>query len=224
MFIDIVMKIIAVIPAYNEEKFIGDVIKRTLKYIDKVIVVDDCSRDNTFKVARKAGAEVIRHKVNRGKWAALKTGFRKALEDEEVEIIIQLDGDGQHDPDEIPSFINAIKNADVVIGKRIYRGKMPLIRKFSNFITTFLLRKMFGVNVSDSQCGYRAYRRKVLEKLNFKSTGFEGETETLILIHRLGFKIIETPIKTIYGEEKSKVKTLRDAYRFIKTLISMKFK
>lgn len=215
-------RVAAVIPAYNEEQFIADVVSKVKKYADHVIVVDDGSTDQTAKAAAENGATVIVHEKNMGKWIALQDGFKEAIK--RADIIVQLDGDGQHDPDEIPKFLEALKESDVVVGYRSKKG-MPIIRKISNFITTTMLRLLFSLRVSDSQCGYRAYRKDALEKLmNVNAKGFEGETASLILAKRFGLKIGEVPIKTIYGEEKSKMKVTRDTYRFLKTVLSMKLK
>ncbi len=215
-------RITVVIPAYNEEEFIADVISRAKKHVDKVIVVDDGSTDETAKIAAENGAIVIVHEKNMGKWVALRDGFKKALESSDL--IIQMDGDGQHDPDEIPKFIEALKDFDLVVGYRSKKG-MPLIRKISNFITTSMLRILFCFRISDSQCGYRAYRKDALTKLmNVEARGFEGETASLILAKRLSLKIGEVQIKTIYGKERSKMKMTRDTYRFLKTVLSMKLK
>ncbi len=215
-------KVAVVIPAYNEDRFIADVVSRAKKYSDQVIVVDDGSTDETAKIAAESGAIVIVHERNMGKWVALRDGFKKAVEI--ADLIIQMDGDGQHDPDEIPKFLNSLREFDLVLGYRSKKG-MPIIRKFSNFITTTMLRILFSLRVSDSQCGYRAYRREALRKLmSIEAKGFEGETASLILAKRLGLKIGQVQIKTIYGKEKSKMKVTRDTYRFLKTVLSMKFK
>jgi len=215
-------RVVVVIPAYNEERFIGDVVLRAKKYADQIIVVDDGSTDKTAMVAAENSAIVISHERNMGKWVALRDGFNKAVE--MADLIIQMDGDGQHDPDEIPKFLKALKKFDLVIGYRSKKG-MPIIRKFSNFITTKMLRFLFSIDVSDSQCGYRAYRREALKKLiSVKAKGFEGETASLILAKRLGLKIGEVQIKTIYGKEKSKMKVTRDTYRFLRTVILMRLK
>ncbi len=215
-------KTAVVIPAYNEAQFIADVVSRAKKYVDKVIVVDDGSTDETARLAAEKGAIVIVHEKNMGKWIALQDGFKKAVDISDL--IVQMDGDGQHDPEEIPKFIAALEEFDVVLGYRSKKG-MPIIRKISNFITTAMLRLFFSLQVSDSQCGYRAYKKDALRKLmKVKAKGFEGETASLILAKRLGLKIGEVQIKTIYGREKSKMKVIRDTYRFLSTVLSMKIK
>lgn len=209
------------IPAYNEAPFISDVVTGAKPFVDEVIVVDDGSVDETASKAEKSGAQVLRHERRMGKWAALRTGFSKALE-VGADIIITIDGDGQHSPGEIPKFLEHLeKGADIVIGYRKVRKEMPLIRRISNKITTFIANTLFSLEVSDSQCGFRAYR-KVLEKLSFTASGFEGEIETLVVAKRLGLKIVEVPIQTIYGEEKTKVKTVRDTCSFLAMLTKLK--
>lgn len=215
-------RLIVVIPAYNEEDFIVNVVKRTLPLCDEAIVVDDGSVDRTADLAREAGATVLVHEENMGKWAALRDGF--SLATERSEFVIQLDGDGQHDPSEIPKFLEALGDADVAVGSRSKEG-MPFIRVLSNSISTFLLRLFFSIDVSDSQCGYRGYREGALAKLGqCKASRFEGETESLILAKELGLRMVNVPIRTIYGKEKSKIRALRDTYRFVKTILVMRIR
>jgi len=210
-----------VIPAHNEAPFISKVVAGAKRFVDEVIVVDDGSVDETASEAEKSGAQVLRHEMRMGKWAALRTGFSKALE-MGADIIITMDGDGQHSPDDIPKFLEHLENgADVVVGYRKVRKGMPLIRKISNMITTFMANTFFSLQVSDSQCGFRAYR-EVLEKLLFTASGFEGEIETLVVAKRMGLTIVEVPIQTIYGKEKSKVKTFRDTCSFLAMIMKLK--
>jgi glycosyltransferase involved in cell wall biosynthesis len=216
--------LVAVIPAYNEVKFISNVILIAQKYVDKVIVIDDGSTDDTQEIARKCGAIVHSNEKNVGKWFALKRGFSLALE-MEADIVITLDGDGQHNPHEIPEFLKALLNgADVAIGVRKYKGKMPLIRKASNFLTTSIINSLFSLKISDSQCGYRAYSRKAVKDLEISSEGYEGETESIIRLGKTSLTIEEVPIQTLYGVENSKMSTARDTWRFLKTVFSMKIK
>lgn len=216
--------LVAVIPAYNEAKFISNVILNAQKYVDKVIVIDDGSTDDTHEIARKCDAIVHSNEKNVGKWFALKRGFSLALE-MEADIVITLDGDGQHNPHEIPEFLKVLLNgADVAIGVREYKGKMPLIRKVSNFLTTTIINSLFSLKISDSQCGYRAYRRKAVIDLEISSEGYEGETESIIRLGKTSLIIEEVPIQTLYGVESSKMSTVRDTWRFLKTVFSMKIK
>lgn len=213
------MKIICVSPAFNEERTVASVVKGALKYVDEVVVVDDGSTDNTSKEALKAGAIVIRHPRNLGKGAALKTGFKMALK-RGADIIVSLDADGQHDPDEIPRLLTALKNGnfDIVVGSRFLGqiNNMPAPRILSNTITSRILNLFFKIPVTDSQSGYRAFKRKVIESVEFLDNRFAAETEILINAKRKRFKIGEAQIKTLYGEEKSKIRGFEDTVRWIK--------
>lgn len=195
------MKQIAIIPAFNEQKTLGEVIFKLRNFVQQIIVVDDGSIDRTAQIARENGATVCRHLINRGLGGALGTGIKAALL-EGADIIITLDADGQHDPAEIPELIKPIlaEQADVVIGSRFMtRQPMPLFRRigipFFNLIT-FLL---FGIKTTDSQSGMRAFSKKAAQNLDIYARGvMEASPEILnqIQIHRL--KLKEVPIKSIY--------------------------
>ncbi|MHA2405451.1 MAG: glycosyltransferase family 2 protein [Candidatus Hermodarchaeia archaeon] len=214
------MKICSIIPAYQESRAIKQVVTLTQKYCTCVVVVDDGSTDNTNRIAEDSGAIVLRHSKNLGKGAALRTGFNYAVETA-CDIIITLDGDMQHNPHSIPRFIEKInKGFDVIVGSR-YATKseeMPFARKLSNLITTQALRVFFKVPVTDSQSGFRAFRKEVLEAISVRDDGFAAETEILIDAKRAGFKISEVPIATNYGEEESKIRARRDITRWLLTL------
>jgi len=207
------MKILALIPAYNEEERIGKVVNKTLKYCD-VIVIDDGSMDDTGKRAEEKGAFVIKHEKNRGKGDALITGFNYALKNN-YDIIITLDADGQHDPSEIPNFLKKIDKYDIIIGARDFK-EMPFPRRISNTITTFLLSLRTHQSIGDSQSGYRLIKTDVLRGLDFKTERFILESELLV---RAKCRIGNVRIKTIYAGEKSHINNLRDTIKFIKFLI-----
>ena len=207
------MKILALIPAYNEEERIGDVVKKTSKYCD-VLVVDDGSMDNTGNIAKENGAFVIKHEKNKGKGDALITGFNYAIENN-YNVIITLDADGQHDPSEIPKFLENIDKYDIIIGARDFR-EMPFLRRLSNTITTFLLSLRTHQKIEDSQSGYRLIKTHVLKGLNFKTKRFILESELLV---RAKCRIGNIRVKTIYRGEKSHINNLKDTIRFIKFLI-----
>jgi glycosyltransferase involved in cell wall biosynthesis len=214
------MKICSIIPAYQESRAIKQVVKLTQKYSTCVVVVDDGSTDNTNRIAEDSGAIVLRHPKNMGKGAALRTGFNYAIETA-CDIIITLDGDMQHNPHSIPRFIEEInKGFDVIVGSRYatQSEEMPFIRKLSNLITTKALRVFFKVPVTDSQSGFRAFKKEVLEAISVRDDGFAAETEILIDAKRAGFKISEVPIATNYGEEESKIRAQRDITRWLVTL------
>ena len=157
---------IAIIPAYNEEKNISIVIEKCKKYVDKIMVIDDGSTDNTAVIARESGADTIINKENIGKTDSLKKGFIKGLE-EGAEIFMLLDADGQHNPQEIPLFIDKIKEGyDLVIGSRKFKPEfMPFIRIFANTTSSYLVSLISGIRIKDSQSGYRAVKREIIERV-----------------------------------------------------------
>ncbi len=214
------MKVCCIIPAYQESRAIDQVVTIAQKYCTHVVVVDDGSTDNTGKIAEDNGATVLRHPTNLGKGAALRTGFNYAIK-KQYDVIITLDGDLQHNPHSIPRFLNKIKQGfDIIVGSRYQTQSedMPFARKLSNLITTTVLRVVFKVPVTDSQSGYRAFKRRVLETIPVRDNGFAAETEILIDSQRAGFLISEVPIATSYGEEESKIRAGRDISRWLVTL------
>jgi len=200
------MKIIAAIPAHNEEATIGSVVLRAKKYVDKVIVVDDGSTDDTAEIAELAGAEVVRHKKNKGKGAALKSGFKKAKEFN-PDFVVCLDSDAQHNPDEIPVLINTMINedADIVIGSRFLKHSvkgLPSYRRFGQRILDFFTNLIGKSNISDTQSGFRAFSRKSIEKLRFNQTGLDIESGIIIQAKDYNLKIKEVPITIRYDTRK----------------------
>jgi glycosyltransferase involved in cell wall biosynthesis len=200
-------KIIVAIPAYNEEQFIGDIITRAKKYADKIIVVDDGSTDATPKVARAAGAVVIRHRENQGAGAATRTAF-KAAKKKRADILVTLDGDGQHNPDEIPRLLAPILKgkADLVIGSRFLRPNLkqiPRYRKFGIDVITFLYNLGSRSRVTDSQSCFRAHNRRLVEAVNITEPGFSFSVQVLIQARRRGFIIREVPVACIYHSQGS---------------------
>jgi glycosyltransferase involved in cell wall biosynthesis len=215
------MKVCCIIPAYQESNHIEQVVRTTKQYIDCVYVIDDGSTDETGDLASKSGGIVVRHPRNVGKGAALRTGFQKALRTG-CDIVITLDGDGQHDPNLIPRFLRKMQQvkADVVVGSRYttLADTMPFLRKLSNLMTSKLLRIFFRIPITDSQSGYRAFSRRILEWITVRDNGFAAETEILIDAKRVGGTFAEVPISTIYGEEESKIRASRDIARWLVTL------
>jgi len=192
--------IVICIPAYNEEKNIAKLIIDSKKYSDKIIVVDDGSSDYTAKIAKELGVEVISHDRNKGKGAALNTCFKKALS-YSPDVIVTLDGDGQHDPNYIPSLIKPIINnqADIVIGSRSNATKMPRHRKIGLNAINYLNRKAVGTTIKDAQSGFRAYSYRPAELLaRLKFDDYAAEFEQLESLLSEGFTVIETPIEIKY--------------------------
>ena len=200
------MKLVC-IPAYNAEKKIGDVVKKSLEYVDEVIVCDDGSTDNTAKIASQSGALVISHKKNQGYGAALITMFEHARK-EDTDVMITLDGDGQHDPEEIPLFLKSLeeKNVDVVIGSRFLNNKKmpPAYRKAGIKIITSAVKLGNKLKITDAQSGYRAYSKKAIEAIRITETGMAASTEILHKISNKGLTILEVPINISYEEKTSK--------------------
>ena len=214
-------KICAVIPFYNEEKTISEIINRTLQYVDKIIAVNDGSTDNSKqKINNLQNVIVIDYEKNYGKGFALNKGFEKALE-LGYDTVVTLDSDLQHDPVFIPDLLREIENYGIVIGNRLNNlADMPLQRRLSNKITSFLLSVKTGQIIPDSQSGFRAIRSDVLRVVKTRSHGYEAESEQIILAARKGFKIGFVNTSTIYGNEKSKIKPVKTILAFIKTLFS----
>lgn len=188
-------KILAVIPAHNEEYTIGNLVKKTLKYVDIVVVVDDASQDQTQAKAEMYGALTVKRNVCQGVGAAISTGIAKALE-LGANIIVTLDADGQHNPEEIPNLITPIikGEADLVIGSRIL-GSMETrdpIKKFGNKLITFIVGKMINLKLTDTQCGFRAFTREVANPTSFSH--FTYTQEMIIKAAKKGFRIKEVPV------------------------------
>jgi len=187
----------AVIPAHNESKRIGPVIEKVRKYIKKVIVVDDGSKDNTEQVAAKKGALVLRHIINLGKGAAVKTGCDYALK-KGAEKIILIDADGQHDPDEIPKFLNALNNFDIVFGYRRMKKGMPIVIRWGNRFLNRMVGVLFGIQLRDTQCGYRAFTADAYKKIRWKATDYSMESEMIANVGKNHLNYREVPIETLY--------------------------
>lgn len=207
---------IAVIPAYREADTIGEVVRRIRDLGLSVIVVDDGSDDATAEIAFSAGATVLRHSTNLGKGAALQTGIRAALE-AQAEWIITLDGDGQHDPADLPALLDTAQRGafDIVCGNRMANPRgMPWIRRATNHLMSRWISRATGQEIPDSQCGFRAYRAGLLQDLQCKTSHFEWESEVLVRASALGARIGSCPIRTIYGQEQSKIRPIRDTLRF----------
>ena len=210
-----------VIPAYQEEGRIGPVVSKVLEYCRDVIVVDDGSQDRTAAEAEAAGAIVIRHETNRGKGMALESGFRAAAE-RGAEVVITLDGDGQHDPDDIPRFLAAYRRTGipVLIGNRLAEPhSMPILRLWTNRFMSWLLSREIGQYVPDTQCGYRLYRADIIPFVSTESQRFAAESEILLNIAERNIRIDSVRIKPIYFREaRSKINAVTDTGRFLAML------
>ncbi|MFC1651590.1 glycosyltransferase family 2 protein [Patescibacteria group bacterium] len=195
------MKIFVAIPAYNEKTkiktVVGDVKKEGYQ---NVLVVDDGSSDDTFEMAQKAGATTIKHLINRGKGAATKTALKGALA-LGAEIVVTIDGDGQHDPKDISRAIQPLldKKIDVVLGSRFKsKNKIPFLRRFYNWIGNLVTFALGGVFVSDSQSGFRAYSKKALGLIDTRGDRYEFESEIIHEISQNKLSFTEVPVKVRY--------------------------
>lgn len=193
-------KIFAVTPARNEAETIFGLVKKTQKYVSKVIVVNEASKDNTAKLAREAGAVVLNHAVNLGKGAAQKTGNDYAVS-QGADILVNLDADGQHDPDEIPKLLAALKNSDLVLGIRRFNKNMPFIKRAWNFGITILFSWLYRTKVKDQQCGFRVFSADTYKKIRWKSVDYLVETEMLINLLKRKLRLKQVPIETIYTRD-----------------------
>lgn len=200
------MKVLAAIPAWNERKAIASVVLLTKKHVDAVLVIDDGSTDKTALIAKLTGAEVIQHKTNLGKGGALATALKWA-DRHEFDIIVFIDGDGQHDPGAIPDLIEPIRNGevDITIGSRWHHGEglsqMPFHRILGNWVLSTTTSLSLSKVIRDSQSGYRAFHMRTLNSfLQSMESGFAVESEMIALADKAGFKWKEVGIKANYGE------------------------
>jgi len=214
-------KIAAVIPAYQEKKHIGDVVRRTRDKIDNVLVVDDGSNDKTTERAREAGAEVIVHPQNRGKGEAIKTGLRHFL-NRQFDWVFILDADGQHRPEEIDRFLAAAVSAaepKLILGNRMNDvSSMPLVRRAVNRYMSREISRVCRQDIPDTQCGFRMLHRQLIPDLLEGADRFEYESEMLIIASRKGFRIDSVSISTVYSDEVSSIHPVRDTLRFFKLM------
>ena len=199
-----------VIPAYNEAPRMGAVIRGVKKYCQNIIVIDDGSKDKTSEVAKKAGVKVLRHRLNLGKGAAMKTGVETALESG-AEAIILLDADGQHDPKHIPEFLKQLEQgSEIVFGSRNLSFGVPLVRYLGNKFGSVLISLIFGIYRSDMLCGFIAFTENAYKKIKWDSSRYGVETEIVARTGKNKLKYSEIPIATIY-KDKYKGVTIFDA-------------
>ncbi len=215
------LKVTVLLPAYREENKIGELIRSILVHTPDVVVIDDGSRDRTAVRAEEAGAVVLRHNENRGKGEALKTGFRYAR-DQACDLVITMDADGQHKPDEIPRFVEAYRRTGIpiLLGNRMAdRDQMPCIRRWTNRIMSWMLSRMMKQYIPDTQCGFRMFRRDVLPFLTADAHRFAAESEMLLHLSERGFRIDSVRVSAVYRGEKSKIKPSLDTFRFFAMIL-----
>ena len=219
--------VFVIIPAYNEEKTIAKVIRKTEKYCNNIVVIDDGSKDKTYEMAdrerekikkkeevkkrKKSGNRkrdkknktgkknifILKHAVNLGKGASIITGSEFASS-KGADILIYLDADLQHNPKYIPQFLKALENADSVFGIRKFNKKMPFVLRLGNYIINKTIKILYGINLKDTQCGYRALTKKTYKKIKWKSSDYSMESEMIAKIGKKHLRYKEIPIETSY--------------------------
>lgn len=211
-------KVLALIPAYNEALRVAGVVAGALDHLP-VLVVDDGSTDDTAARARTAGAGVWHQAFNQGKGAALRAGFRWAL-DAGYDAVLNLDADGQHDPSDIPRFLHAYstRHADLIIGARDF-SQIPPVRRLANTLGRWIFSWALGQPIRDNQSGYRLISRRLMEAtLTSHEQGFEFEVEMVVLCVQRGFMLDWVPIRTIYAGERSHINPIQHVTNFLRVV------
>ncbi len=217
------MDIFIVIPAFNEAKRIEKVLEDLNKTNLPIIVVDDGSKDSTYTQAKKHRVTVLRHKINLGKGAAIRTGCEAAFM-MGADAVIMLDSDGQHKAEDLPKFLEKIQSGkyDVVFGSRNMSLGVPLVRFLGNKFASILVILLFKKYFSDIICGYRAITKKAYERMQLKSSDYGIETEMVVKTAKLKLRYCEIPIEAIYYD-KFKGVTILDAFGILFDVIKWKF-
>lgn len=207
-----------VIPAYNAEKTVGEVIKEIVQYgfaRENVIVINDGSRDKTEEVAKSKGVTVVNHKTNKGKGAALRDGFVKAQE-KGIRKVFVIDADAQHQVSEVDEFLKSNGCYDIIIGER-REGltRMPLDRRLTNRTVNLVVSLLSGIHTTDVQCGFRYVDLKIFDKIQLRTSNYQTESEMVIKAARNKYTVGFAPVSTIYHGEKSYINPIVDTMRFI---------
>jgi glycosyltransferase involved in cell wall biosynthesis len=218
-------KVIAGVPSYNVESFVGEVVRRAREYVDQVVVIDDGSSDRTAEVAREAGAVVRSHEVNLGYGGAIKSCFEAARE-MDADVLVILDGDGQHDSDEVPQIVAPVLNdeADVVIGSRFLdrNSDIPFYRRFGIHVITWLFNVGSKTKITDSQSGFRAYSKRSIQAMSLQQKGMPVSVEILVRARRKGLVFREVPISCRYHAESSTMNPVKQGLTVAMKLVRMR--
>jgi glycosyltransferase involved in cell wall biosynthesis len=216
------VRVLAGIPAYNEATYIGSVVLQTRQYVNEVLVVDDGSTDNTARVAELAGATVIRHAENRGKGTAIQSIVAEAKK-RNPDVLVLLDADSQHNPNEIPILIKPISEGfDLVIGSReAQNDKTPRYRRIGKKVISRSTRLASKANIFDSESGFRALSPKAINELELKEKGFAIESEMITRAAEKNLKITEVPISNIYTIDGSTLNPIRHGIDVLSRIIVM---
>lgn len=217
------LKIVAGMPAFNEEKYIGSLVLRTREYVDELFIVDDGSADDTAKIARLAGADVIQHQQNKGYGAAIQSIIAEAKK-RNADVLVILDADAQHNPKEIPRLIKPIieDGYDFVIGTRQKQAeKIPFYRRVGQKVILRSVKMLSDENLTDSECGFRAFSRKALEALELRENGMAISAETVAEASRKNLKTTQVPVSVIYNGDGSTLNPVQHGLGVLGSIISM---
>ena len=211
------MKIIILIPSYNDNKYIPELITRIMSVTkNNILIIDDGSRIPI--VYKENKITIIRNNINMGKGASILKGLSFASKNGYTHAIT-IDSDLQHLPEKLPEFLNADCSYDLVSGYRVFNNEMPLHRIFSNRITSYIISKLCGLEILDSQCGYRRYNINKILSSEYKENGFQFESEILLKLADDKLKISHIEIPTIYSDEVSSINNFADTIKFIKLIV-----
>jgi glycosyltransferase involved in cell wall biosynthesis len=215
-------KVIIAMPAFNEERCIGSLVLKAKKYADKIIVLDDGSSDSTAEISRVAGASVITHSENKGKGVAIQSIIKEAKKDL-PDVLIIMDADGQHNPDEIPLLVQAIVDgADLVIGSRhLARKSIPSYRRVGQRVLLFSTRFLTKKKITDSESGFRAFSRKAIAELELSQKGFAVESEMIAVAEEKNLKLAEVPITVQYRGDGSTQNPVRHGVGVLAQIVNM---
>ena len=212
-----------IVPAYNEATYIQSVLKRIQKYTQNIIVVDDGSRDKTFLFSQLFAPHVLRHGINLGKGAALKTGCEYAFYHCKAKAVIFIDADAQHDPDELVLFFKELSSGiGIIFGSRSIGQNMPFLRIFGNKLASYFTQILFGAYIPDIPSGFKAFTRETYEKIKWNSTGYTVEMEIAARVAKNRIPFSSVCITTIY-HDMNKGMTILDLIHIFILLINWKF-
>lgn len=215
-------KVIVAMPAYNEERFIGTLVLKARKYAARVIVVDDGSTDSTAEISGMAGAFVIKHTENQGKGAAVQSILTE-VKKEMPDVLILLDADGQHNPDEIPRLVKAVLDgSDLVIGSRqLVKKSIPSYRRVGQKVLLFSTRFLTRKKITDSESGFRAFSRRAIDELELSQKGFAVESEMIAVAEEKNLKVTEVPITVQYKGDSSTLNPFRHGLGVLAQILGM---
>lgn len=209
-----------IIPGYNEEKYIATVLKKVTKISNKIVFIDDGSLDKTSQIAKNHTEHVLKHIVNLGKGAALKTGCEYAFNRLHADAVIFMDSDDQHDPEEIIAFTNELKSGnDVVFGVRSFDTNMPLYKIALNRLASFYIYALFGTYVPDIPSGYKAISKKAYKKISWNSNDYAVEVEIATKVAKYKIPFSTLNIKTIY-HDYDRGMTIIDVIKMLTKIVS----